>query len=184
MYGLVNRAIEQMICEVHGDGRWEEIKGAAQVDTEVFIANEGYDDAVTYRLVAAASEVLALPAPQILEAFGRYWVLRTAKEGYGTLLSSVGNDVGGFLESLPELHTRVRLIYPHLQPPHFTCERISSHALVLHYRSGRAGLAPFVRGLLQGIGALFTTPVQIAQLASKDAGADHDIFRVEWAEQL
>lgn len=180
MYGLVNRAIEQMISEAHGEARWEAIKGAAQVDTELFIANEGYDDEVTYRLVTAASEVLALPAAEVLEAFGRYWIVHTAKEGYGTLLSSVGNDVGGFLESLPTLHARLRLIYPHLQPPHFASERTAPSSLVLHYRSSRAGLAPFVRGLLYGIGEMFATQVEVAQLASKDEGADHDVFQIEW----
>ncbi len=181
MYGLVNRAIEQMISEAHGEARWEAVKEAAQVDTEVFIANDGYDDAVTYRLVGAASEVLALPAVQVLEAFGRYWVMHTAKEGYGALLSSIGKDVGEFLENLPGLHARIALIYPHLQPPHFTCERTSPHSLVLHYRSARPGLAPFVRGLLLGIGELFKTPVDVTQLESKEAGADHDVFDVGWA---
>jgi Haem-NO-binding len=183
MYGLVNRAIEQMISGAYGEARWEAIKVAARIDADLdlFVANESYDDAVTYRLVAAASEELALPAAQVLEAFGRYWILHTAKEGYGTLLSSVGKDVGEFLENLPGLHTRVRLIYPHLEPPRFACERTSSHALTLHYRSDRAGLAPFVRGLLLGIGELFATPVAVRQLAAKDAGEDHDIFLVEWA---
>ncbi len=181
MYGLVNRAIEQMISEAHGEARWEEIKEAAEVDSEVFVANQGYDDAVTYRLVGAACKVLALPAGQVLEAFGRYWVVRTAKEGYGALLSSVGRDVGEFLESLPRLHERVALIYPHLQPPHFTCERASPQAVVMHYRSGRPGLAAFVRGLLLGIGELFHTEVEVVQLESKDAGADHDVFQVSWA---
>jgi hypothetical protein len=26
MYGMVNQAIEQMVCETHGDEAWEEIK--------------------------------------------------------------------------------------------------------------------------------------------------------------
>lgn len=181
MYGLVNRAIEQMISEAHGEARWEEVKEAAQVDTEVFIANDGYDDAMTYRLVGAASAVLALPAVQVLEAFGRYWVVHTAKEGYGAMLSSIGKDVGEFLENLPGLHARLSLIYPHLQPPHFTCERTSPLSLVLHYRSSRPGLAPFVRGILLGIGEMFKTPVDVSQLESKEAGADHDVFYVGWA---
>lgn len=181
MYGLVNRAIEQMISEAHGEARWEQIKEAADVDTEVFIANEGYDDAVTYRLVGAASQVLGLPATQVLEAFGRHWVLRTAKEGYGAMLSSIGKDVGEFLESLPTLHARLSLIYPHLQPPHFVCERTSTQSLDMHYRSSRAGLAPFVRGLLHGIGEMFQTPVEVVQRESKDGGADHDVFEVSWA---
>jgi Haem-NO-binding len=181
MYGLVNRAIEQMVCEQHGDERWEEIKSAAGVETELFIANEGYDDAITYQLVGAASRVLGVPAEKILQAFGRHWVLRTAKEGYGAMLKSVGNDVGEFLENLPHLHARVKLIYPHLEPPRFTSEREGGSSLLLHYRSSREGLAPFVCGLLFGIGELFSTEVNVTHQERKGDGADHDVFLISWA---
>ena len=47
MYGLVNRALEDMISEVHGPETWEHIKGKAGVDVEMFISTEGYPDEVT-----------------------------------------------------------------------------------------------------------------------------------------
>ena len=78
MYGMVNQAIEQMVCETHGEEAWEKIKEMAGIDVDVFISNEGYPDDYTYRLVAAASELSKTPADEILEAFGEHWVLRTA----------------------------------------------------------------------------------------------------------
>jgi hypothetical protein len=183
MYGLVNRAIEQMVCEQHGDERWEEIKHEAGIEIDLFIANDGYDDAITYQLVGAASRVLDVPAATILEQFGRHWVLRTAKEGYGAMLKSVGSDVGEFLENLPNLHARVKLIYPHLTPPVFSCQREGEASLLLHYRSEREGLAPFVCGILFGIGELFSTAVTVEHREKKSEGADHDVFQVAWAER-
>ena len=57
---------------------------------DVFVSNEGYPDGMTYDLVGAASSVLALPAPEVLEAFGRHWVIHTAQEGYGDLMAAGG----------------------------------------------------------------------------------------------
>jgi hypothetical protein len=83
MYGLVNKAIEDMVCDRFGEETWEEIKKKAQLDVDVFISMDGYPDDVTHRLVKAASEILAISSSEILQAFGEYWVLYTAKEGYG-----------------------------------------------------------------------------------------------------
>ena len=81
MYGMVNRALESMVCKDYGEPTWEAIRQAAGVDVEIFVNNQSYDDDVTYRLVAAASKTLDLPSATILEAFGVYWVLHTAVEG-------------------------------------------------------------------------------------------------------
>jgi Haem-NO-binding len=182
MYGLVNRAIEQMVCQGHGEETWEKIKLAAGVDVDVFIGNEGYDDAITYQLVGAASAILEVPADQILEGFGRHWILRTAKEGYGYLLDAAGHNLPTFLCNLPTFHTRVKLLYPDLRPPLFECDEVAATSLRFHYRSSRDGLAPFVRGLLLGLGELFKISVTVQQLAAKAEGDDHDIFRVNWVE--
>ncbi|MBK7536964.1 MAG: heme NO-binding domain-containing protein [Myxococcales bacterium] len=180
MYGLVNRAIEQMVCQGHGEEVWEDIKNAAGVEEQMFISSDSYDDAITYRLVGSASAILGVHASEILEKFGRHWILKTAKEGYGELLRAAGDDVGSFLRNLPNFHTRVKLLYPHLTPPVFVCEDLSESSLRLHYHSTRAGLAPFVRGLLLGIGELFATPVVIEQTGTRDQGLDHDVFTVSW----
>lgn len=180
MYGLVNRAIEQMVCNGHGEQVWEAIKETAEVDDDIFVSSEGYDDAITYKLVGAASEVLGVPPGQILLDFGRHWILRTAKEGYGDLLASAGSDLGAFLRNLPNFHTRVKLIYPHLRPPEFHCDDIRPQSLRLHYSSHRGGLAMFVHGLLLGLGEHFGVQVEVTQVASKESGADHDIFFVSW----
>lgn len=184
MYGLVNRAIEQMVCEHHGEETWEKIKLAAGVETEVFLSGEAYDDAITYRLVVAASEILRVQASQILEGFGRHWILKTAVEGYGDLLRSAGTDVVSFLRNLPNFHARVQLLYPHLRPPRFTCEGTGEHSLVLRYYSERTGLAAFVRGLLLGIGEYFKVAIAVEQVGVRGDALDHDAFAVSWTEPV
>ena len=180
MYGMVNRALEDMVTEQFGEDTWERIKAAAGVEIDVFITNEGYPDELTYRLAAAASTLLGQPVPVLLEAFGMHWVLKTAREGYGDLMDAHGRTLPEFLLNLPNFHTRVSLIFPYLEPPRFACSDVSAQSLRLHYYSHRAGLTPFVRGLLQGLGQMFATPITIEQEADRATGADHDIFHVSW----
>ncbi len=181
MYGMVNKAVEDMVCKGHGEEAWERIKELAGVDVDVFITNESYPDETTYRLVAAASQLLKVPASQILEAFGEHWVLETAREGYGSLLDAGGRNLTDFLINLPNFHTRVAMIFPHLQPPRFKVTEATEHSLQLHYYTHRAGLAPFVVGLLRGLGRKFNTPLRaITVLGSREQGADHETFLVEW----
>ena len=182
MYGMVNRAIEEMVCLNHGGAAWERIKDRAGVDVDVFISNESYADDITYRLVAAASAELGLPAEQVLEAFGEHWVLHTAREGYGGLLEAAGKSLPEFLASLPNFHSRIAMIFPQLQPPRFRCTDVTESSLTLHYYTNRTGLVPFVVGLLHGLGRRFDTPVTVRIVESRDQGADHDVFAVAWSQ--
>lgn len=179
MYGMVNKALESMVREEHGDAVWLRIRETAGIDVELFLSSEAYPDDITYRMVGAASTVLNQPAAQILRDFGRYWVLRTAREGYGDLMSSGGRTLREFLVNLPHFHTRINLIFPHLQPPEFHCTHIEESSLRLHYRSGREGLSPFVVGLIEGLGEMFETPVTVEALAELDPG-DREAFLIRW----
>jgi len=181
MYGLVNRAIEQMVSSNHGAATWNRVKAAAEVDDEGFISNRSYPDEVTYRLVAAASETLGASAEEILKAFGEHWVLHTALESYGPMMRATGKTLREFLQRLPHLHTRVELIYPDLQPPQFSCHNVSDSGLDLHYWTTRPpGLEPFVEGLILGLGKMFSTPVRVELIQHRENGNDHSVFRVSW----
>lgn len=181
MYGMVNKAIEDLITSEHGADVWERIRARAGVKEEVFISNESYPDEVTYGLVGAASEVLDKPAAEILFAFGEWWVLKTANEGYGALMKAAGKTLPEFLINLPSFHTRVAMIFPRLHPPVFRCSEVTETSLHLHYMSHRQGLSSFVCGLLSGLGKMFGTPVEIQHIIQKEQGAEHDVYRVSWS---
>ncbi|HSH03160.1 MAG TPA: heme NO-binding domain-containing protein [Anaerolineae bacterium] len=179
MYGLVNKAIHDMVCENFGEDVWEQIRQKAGVEEETFISMETYPDAVTYQLVGAASDVLDTPATDILQAFGRYWTVYTAEEGYGDLLNMSGHTIQEFLSNLDEMHTRVSLSFPQLEPPSFECTEVTDESLNLHYYSHREGLAHLVIGLLYGLGERFKVGVEVEQTADRNDGADHDIFAIK-----
>jgi hypothetical protein len=180
MYGLVNKAIEDMVCNHFGKEAWQTIKEQAGIENDTFISMEGYPDDVTHRLVKAASQVLGLSSSEIMQAFGEYWVQYTAQEGYGEMLEMSGDNLPEFLQNLDNLHARVGVSFPKLQPPSFECTDLEDESLSLHYRSTREGLAPMVIGLVKGLGNRFDTEVDIAQIENRAEGAEHDTFVVKY----
>lgn len=182
MYGMVNKSVQDLVCSTYGTATWKRIKEQAGVDIEVFLSHEPYPDEITYRLVAAASEILQTSAASILEAFGEHWVLHTAQEGYGPLMGAAGKSLAEFLLNLPNFHDRVAMIFPNLQPPRFECSDMTEFSLKLHYFTHRQGLEPFVVGLVRGLGKMFQTPVTVELVAARAWGKDHDIFAVTWEQ--
>ena len=181
MYGMVTKAIGEMVIDRFGEDAWDEVKRKADVDVDVFISNDGYPDEMTYRLVGAASERLNMPVEDILIEFGRHWILNTAMEGYGPMIRAGGQTLPEFLEQLPNFHTRLSMILPHLSPPRFVCTDITEHSLNLHYHTHRPGFTPFVLGIMQGLSTLYATPLDVTLISSKVEGADHDIFHIAWS---
>lgn len=180
MYGLVNKAVKDLIVKEHGDSVWQRIKSDLGLEHDVFYAHESYDDDLTFRIVAAAAAVSGRSAHEILFAFGEHWVLETARHGYGSLLDSGGRSFPEFLCNLPAFHDRVAGVFPHLCPPEFQVSDLKEKSLHLHYVSKRPGLTSFVEGLLSGIARKFSIQARVTILARKDQGAAHDTFLVEW----
>lgn len=180
MYGLVNQAIRDMIVVNQGEETWTRVRERAEVEVEQFEGMEPYPDDLTHRLVMAASVELNADPHALLRAFGEFWVTYTAAEGYGPLMDMAGSTLPEFLHNLDDLHARVGVNFPQLVPPSFDAEDLDEGSMHLHHHSSREGLAPMVIGLVEGLGGRFETPVEVEQLASRNEGADHDVFAVRY----
>jgi len=182
MYGLVHNGLRDLIKLKYGEQTWDKVLKASKLSESDFIAMQSYPDATTYQLVGAALEMLDIPAEQLLEAFGRHWVLETGPKAYGDLLDMAGDSLPELLGNLDDLHVHVANIMPNMQAPSFRCVDITEHRLKLHYRSARQGLTPMVLGLIHGIGERFQTPCEATVLSSEesDKGA-HIVFEVRWS---
>lgn len=181
MYGLVNKALKDLVVSRSGQEVWHTICVEAGVDMPDFIRMESYPDDITYRLVYAASRTLNAPAEQLLQEFGEHWTVYTAQEGYGDMFKAYGSSLKALLQNLDDLHARVGLIYPSMDTPHFCCTDVTDTSLVFHYYSHRQGLAPMVVGLVKGLGILFKTPLSITHTLRRDEGADHDAFLLSFS---
>ena len=180
MYGIVNKAIQDLVTETFGEDKWEAVKEKSAVDVDFFLSNEPYDDSITYKLVGAAAEVLNIPAGEVLQAFGEWWVLKTGKEKYGGLMEAGGNNLKEFLVNLPLFHNRIMLMYPKLTPPEFKVSDVEENSIHVHYHSEREGLQEFVRGLMSGLGKMYEVEVGVELLQSRSDGSSHEIFKVSW----
>lgn len=180
MYGLINEAMRRHVVETAGPAAWSAIATRAETG-QTFAALHYYDDAVTYALVGAASEVLDEPADVLLRGFGRYWSLRVGPESYSDILGATGTDVVSVLRNLDEMHARLQSLYPDLRPPSFDVAETAPGVLEVHYRSEREGLVPFVVGLLEGLGELYGTPATVTHDAGASEDVVHEVFRVELA---
>lgn len=180
MYGIVNKAIQDLITEKFGRDAWNQVKEKSGVDIDFFLSNEPYDDDITYKLAGAASEVLNISVGDVLQAFGEWWILKTGKEKYGGLMEAGGNNLKEFLVNLPSFHNRIMLMYPKLTPPEFKVSNIKENSIDVHYHSKREGLQEFVRGLLTGLSKMYNVEVNIKLIQSRDDGDTHEIFKVNW----
>ena len=180
MYGIVNRAIEELVIANYGEGKWQAIKKRSAVDVDFFVSSEPYDDDITYALANAVSEEMNISTHAVLESFGEWWILKTGKEKYGGLMQAGGKNLKEFLVNLPLFHNRIMLMYPKLTPPEFKVDNITDNSLWVHYYSKRQGLQEFVRGLLIGLAKMYEVNVNIELLQSRNYGSDHEIFKINW----
>jgi len=181
MYGIINKAIEELVLHNFNQELWEKIKKRANVDEEFFISSSPYDDDITYNLAIAISEELNVPLSNVLNDFGEWWILKTGKEKYGYLLSSGGDNFKGFLLNLPNFHNSVMMYYPNLTPPEFKISDVEDSSLHLHYFSQRKGLKDFVYGLMTGLAKFFEVKtVKVEHIDSLDESRTHEVFKISW----
>jgi hypothetical protein len=178
MYGLVNQAIRDLIISQHGEEKWLAVSKKAGIGPAEFEAMKSYPDGLTYALVGSASEVLGADSSSLLKAFGEYWIRFTAEEGYGEMMDLFGRDFMTCLNNLNGMHAHMGVMMPELQPPRFQVEEQGSGRFKLHYFSKRAGLAPMVEGLLEGLAKKHGTRIGVVHLP-RAASDDHETFEIE-----
>src|SRR4051812_39513698 len=107
MYGLVNLAVQELICSQFGAEKWQQVCEIAGTMGVSFNRMQSYPDEITYKLVDGVSKALGITSDQALCAFGEFWVLYTGREGYGHLFQIAGSSLVDFLHNLDNLHSRV-----------------------------------------------------------------------------
>ena len=180
MLGMVNHALQEMVTDRLGEAAWESIRAEAGVDDAVFVIMKQYPDELTYALAGCVARRLGVPLPDALRAFGHHWMSYAERQPWGKVMHSMGGSVRQLLPALDALHARIALAFPGVRMPHFRTEPQSDGSLLVHYMSERAGLAPFVLGVLEGIGAMYGEMIEVRQVEDRASGAEHDVFRVSF----
>ena len=180
MYGIVNKAIKDLVVTNYGEESWKQICRKAGFFEEDFMGMSPYPDKLTYDLVMAAAELLKVEPSAVLELFGEHWILYTAEGGYGDIIRMTGETFPEFLSNLDFLHDRIQNVMPELRPPLFTTRNETDRSIEIEYRTHRSGLSPMVIGIIRGTGKRFGLTVQVEQIAQKSEQQECDVFRVTW----
>lgn len=168
MYGMIHRALRQMVQDSAGTDAWAAIERNAGVGPTEMISGEVYDDAVTLRLIAATAALTATPAEALLIEFGRFWVGFAERGSFGHILNFTGKDIATFIANLDRMHDGVRAVMPDARMPSFAVVHSAPGHIIVDYRSTRAGLEPFVRGLLLGLIDRFSFTGSVSEGAPGD----------------
>lgn len=176
MYGMVNNALKEMVRERLGEEAWQDLCRRAGHEEAIFLSLETYPDEVTYALAGEAAAELKLSVPEFLEQFGRFWIDYALRSVYAPLLRA-SSSLEQTLSSLDGMHRTIARTLANLRAPSFSFEPTPEGG-VLRYRSTRAGLAPFVVGLVQGLAAMHRIELQISQVAQRSPERAHDEFKL------
>ena len=177
MYGIINKAIKDLVVTNFGDEVWSEILEKLHNPNDEFTNLETYDDSLTYDLVGAASEVLNVRPDEVLYLFGKHWIIYTKKNGYGALMDMFGHSFIESLKNLNQLHMRMGYSMPNMKAPSFKVIENDDSSIDLEYHSSRQGLSSMVIGLLDGMAAKFDEAIEIEHVA-KSAEQNFDLFKI------
>ena len=181
MYGMVNNALREFVLERHGDEAWQSIRRTAGLEADApFVGMQSYPDALTYGLIGAASDLLAQPVAKLLHELGLTWVGFAARSGHATLIDRSGRTFVEFLQHLDAMHARLTLTLPELRPPTISVSDVTADSLLVHYKSHREGLEPFVVGLLHGLAQRFGNSIEVEQTKSRANTSERATFLVRY----
>lgn len=175
MYGMVHRAVRQMVVEREGSKAWHEIELAAGVSATEMVGLVVYDDAVTLRILGAASERLGTTTSQVLEDFGRYWLNFIDNKAYRSIMDYAGKDLVSLLTNLDRLHAAVLAAMPKARVPSFTVLESDDQGVLVRYQSQRRGLEPMVTGLLLGLLDKFDLEGTVEAMPATDGSIDFKV---------
>lgn len=180
MHGLVHRSIRSLVVKTAGTPVWEEILQKIGSDSSAFLSIQAYSDEQTHRLIGQVCATLGLSLETALTAVGRHWVSFVLGEGYGPMLQLFGPDFRSCLRSLDQMHSHMGHSMSGISFPRFRVLAEDPKEMMLEYRSKRAGMFPFLLGLLEGLAEFYQEKVELKALPKPSDGADNDRVQIRF----
>lgn len=173
MFGLINNSFREFIKYEFGDEFWDKVCSSNPLgkDEANFMRMRETSDQTTYSLVEAAAHLIRLPEEVILEQFGIYWIDKVADEKFSEIMAATGQDFFEFIGNLNEMHHGISSNFLGYSPPKFEMYQCCDNLYIITYQSVRAGLTPFVTGLLRGLANYFGNELNIKNLETEVVGS-------------
>lgn len=136
MQGLLNRAIECFVTDMHGGPVWQAIVRKLNLNGAGLDAMLSPDPLLARRMVGVLARILARPEADVLEDIGTYVVSNPDGVALRRLLRFGGEDFLDFLYSLDDLRDRARLAVDSLDLPGLELEEAGGDSFRLICYSG------------------------------------------------
>lgn len=167
MKGIVFNLLEEVVTQHQGADTWDALLENAGLDG-AYTSLGSYPDEQVFRLVAAASLRLDMPAFEVLRWFGREAMpsLASRYPGYFTPHTSTRSFI---LSVNAIIHPEVRKIYPGADVPTFGFFDDPDGSLLMTYRSPRR-LCALAHGFIEGAARHFGEALHVDHLECMHRG--------------
>ena len=180
MYGLINKAVQELVIQTHGEETWRKIRLRAGLEEEEIIGLKSYPDQLTYNLLEAGSAELGIQKDKLMEMCGEKWISHTATNGYENVLNLAGSNMIDFLHHLNTIHAKITYLMPDMKPPVFRVKNEFITSVELLYKSERDGFQPMVIGILRGLGRRFGLDVSVHNFGPDKDFPEFTHFKISW----
>lgn len=180
MYGMIHRAMRQMVLERLGYEDWLALEQKLGIGPPELLTGMVYEDALTQEIIAEAAVQFNLTFDECLTEFGRYWVRYADHGSFSTIMQFTGQNLASFIANLDRFHLTVGAAMPGTRLPSFTLLSSEEGHLLVQYQSERIGMEKFVYGLFLGLMDRFATFGDVT-VTSREAKSV--IFDIRFAEQ-
>lgn len=180
MYGMINKALQEMVINSYGACTWEAVKKKAQIDIDTFFNGEMYDDAITHRLVDALSVIVSIGAAQVYYNIGEWYVVQTIGKKYAGMVLAGGKTLKDFFVNLPALYASIKRLYFPNTSSAISISDVQENSALICYHGPLPEFEEIVRGGLSGFCILFKAQPKVTIIENKSEGNTHIIYKVCW----
>jgi hypothetical protein len=166
MKGTIVQCVADLVESVAGKEKWREILRKSNLPEDLHITRiADIDDAVIQTVLGNICGVLNLTLPQVIDAFGDYWVNVYAPKYYKAYYYGIRN-AKALIMGVDKIHEQVTKIMPNAHPPRFDFEETGGNTLRVHYKSHRK-MIDFYIGLIKGVGKFFKAQLTVKKLSEE-----------------
>lgn len=181
MKGVIFNVLEEMVESQFGMEKWNEILEATPCSDGIYIAGENYPDEDAFALIATASEILQIPAPDLIGAFGEY-LFHQLSHRHPVFVESQPT-LRAFLKSVHSvIHVEVNKLYTTTNLPMFEYFEPDDQRLIMRYHSPRK-LCILAEGLIRGAAAHYQHSIELKHEVCIHKGSDFCDLEVTFHER-
>jgi hypothetical protein len=168
MHGLIFLELQKFVKQVASTNTWALMHQELGAPLHSYSPARSYPDELAVGLVGAASTLLAVPVPQLLQKFGAYLGPSLIKL-YGGVIDPSWQTLDLLEHTERLIHSAVRTGNPGARPPQLECTRTTADEAIIVYASERK-LCYLAEGIVLGIAEYFGELVEVTHDACMHKG--------------